>query len=217
MGGESTLVTRPVIFRIRRATEDGDHAAEPPGIDPAFRAATPAEPVEAAPPQGDIDDRARMLLRPLKTQLSSSDARTDRLVRQLRSEIDAIRSTLDEIAEGHDEMLELDAAAVAGDPAAAASLPPPLLVRTIIRLENERQALAEEAREKTNLLRALGDQHQDLQLRETATRARLETLEDVIAALHANLEDLRLARSLLEHRLPSTPPQLSGNEPRGLE
>jgi hypothetical protein len=137
-----------------------------------------------------------MLVRPMKTQLTSSDARTDRLVRQLRAEIDTIRSTLDELADGHEELLELDAAAVAADPAAAATLPPPLLVRTIIRLEREREALEEEAREKAALLRALGDQHQALQLKETSVRARLETLEDVISALHANLEDLRIARTL---------------------
>jgi DNA repair exonuclease SbcCD ATPase subunit len=155
-----------------------------------------------------------MLVRPMKTQLTSSDARTDRLVRQLRAEIDTIRSTLDELADGHEELLELDAAAVAADPAAAATLPPPLLVRTIIRLEREREALEEEAREKAALLRALGDQHQALQLKETSVRARLETLEDVISALHANLEDLRIARALTG---PGGSHALRIEEPRGEE
>lgn len=195
-GGESNLVTRPVIFRIRKSPDDESPPGAPaPASSTGERVAVPLAPA-GDPAESELDARARMLLRPMKTQLSSSDARTDRLVRQLRAELDTLRSTLDELADGHDELLELDAAAVANDPAAAATLPPALLVRTVIRLEREREALEEEAREKTALLRALGDQHQALQLKETSVRARLETLEEVIAALHANLEDLRIARAL---------------------
>jgi hypothetical protein len=202
MGGESKLVTRPVIFRIRKSSEDERSVeSQTPDTTADERAAAPSPAVEAA---DALDDRARMLLRPLKTQLSSSDARTDRLVRQLHAEIESIRSTLGELSDGHPDLLELDAGAVAADPAAAATLPPPLLVRAIIRLEHERQVLAEEAREKGNLLRALNDQHQSLELKEATVRARLETLEEVIAALHANLEDLRYSRTLADHR----PPQL---------
>ncbi|MCA9852604.1 MAG: hypothetical protein KC482_03260, partial [Dehalococcoidia bacterium] len=42
-------------------------------------------------------------VRAMKRQLTSSDVRTDRLIRQLREEIDGVRTILDEFAEDQEQ------------------------------------------------------------------------------------------------------------------
>jgi hypothetical protein len=138
----------------------------------------------------------------MKRQLSSSDVRTDRLVRQLRDEIDGVRNILDEFAEDQEQLLLADVDQVAEDPRAAASLPGSLLVRTILALADERDEAIAMAELAAADMKELEAEVQSLRLVEAGLRGRLETFDDVIAALHNNLEDLRFAR---DHALPAEP------------
>ncbi|MCA9825250.1 MAG: hypothetical protein KC479_07480 [Dehalococcoidia bacterium] len=133
-------------------------------------------------------------VRAMKRQLTSSDVRTDRLIRQLREEIDGVRTILDEFAEDQEQLLLADVDEIVNDPKTAASLPGPLLVRTLLALVEERDdAIARESLAASDV-RELEAEVQSLRLSEAGLRGRLETFEDVIAALHNNLEDLRFAR-----------------------
>ena len=133
-------------------------------------------------------------VRAMKRQLTSSDVRTDRLIRQLREEIDGVRTLLDEFAEDQEQLLLADVDEIVNDPKTAASLPGPLLVRTLLALVEERDdAIARESLAASDV-RELEAEVQSLRLSEAGLRGRLETFEDVIAALHNNLEDLRFAR-----------------------
>jgi chromosome segregation ATPase len=164
-----------------------------------FKKRSQEPPAPAAP---DIDVRSAQAataavpaqFRTMKRQLNSADARTDRLVRQLRDEIDGVRDLLDAFSDDQEELLTVDPAAVAEDPKAAASLPPVILVRTIIALESERAAAVERGAALEQNVETLAAQIIELRLSEAALRGRLQTFDDVIAALHNNLEDLRYAR-----------------------
>lgn len=180
-----------MFFRKRNDTRQ----AEPPAA-PEL----PAQPREAAPATPPL------AFHTMKRQLSSTDARTDRLVRQLRDEIEGVRAILDEFSEEQEELLTADPAAIAADPRAAASLPPGLLVRTIIALEQERADVVAHAEALDEELDSVREELQQLRLSEAALRGRLETFEDVIAALHNNLEDLRFARD--QARLSAEPAPL---------
>lgn len=130
----------------------------------------------------------------MKRQLNSADVRTDRLVRQLREEIDGVRSILDEFADDQEELLVADVEAIAEDPRAAASLPGTLLVRTILAVDEERADAIARLEAQASEIAALEREVQSLRLSEAGLQGRLQTFEDVIAALHNNLEDLRYAR-----------------------
>lgn len=132
--------------------------------------------------------------RTMKRQLNSSDVRTDRLVRLLREEIDGVRTLLDAFAEDQEELLVVDPEAIAADPKAAASLPGAILVRTILGLEEERLQAVARATALEQDVESLAAQIIELRLGEAGLRGRLQTYDDVIAALHGNLEDLRYAR-----------------------
>lgn len=153
------------------------------------------EPLPAPPePSAPAAPPALPFNRPLKSQLSSADSRADRLIRQLRGEVESIRGTLDQFASESAEMLEVDVAAVIADPAAAALLPPSALVRALIAATERNETLATENAARRRKVSSLRHELRARKLDDAATRARLGTLEEVIAALHANLEDLRAGR-----------------------
>lgn len=144
---------------------------------------------------------------PLKSQFSGADSRADRLIRQLRGEVEAIRGSLDQYAAESGDMLEVDLAAVVADPAAAALLPPAALVRALIAAAGENETLQAENNARRRKHAGLRKELRAMRLAEAASNARVETLEEVIAALHANLEDLRAARDHVRGTLPPPPPR----------
>jgi hypothetical protein len=149
------------------------------------------EPQAPAPPVANDATPALPFALPLKGQFTAADSRADRLVRQIRGEVDELRKSLDVLAIERDDMIEVDIQAVIANPEAAANLPPAVLVRTIIAA-SERTAcleaqLAHESKKASKLRRRV----RALQLKGAARSSRLNTLEEVIAVLHGNLEDLR--------------------------
>lgn len=131
---------------------------------------------------------------PLRNQATAADSRADRLVRQIRGEVEQLREALDSLVSEQDEMVEVDPALVVEHPDAAATLPPAVLVRAIVSIHEEnvrlKKRVSKQGRREANLRR----RHNELKLEDAARRSRLDTLEEVLAALHANLQDLRLER-----------------------
>jgi len=142
----------------------------------------------------------------MRGQMTGSDARAERLVRQVRTEVAALQETLTALAAEHDEMLEVDPAAVAKNPEAALTLAPAILVRAVISSENENRRLRKRAKIQRRQVERMRGRMQELELQEAARASRLATLEDVLAALHGNLADLRQEREFLRQW---APPQLS--------
>ena len=138
----------------------------------------------------------------LRGQMSSSDARAERLIRQVRTEVAALQETLTALAQEHDEMLEVDPASVAQNPEAALTLPPAILVRAVVSAEAENRRLRKRARKIQARQQQMKERLLELQLSEAARASRLQTLEDVIGALHGNLQDLRQEREFLRQWAP---------------
>lgn len=138
----------------------------------------------------------------LRGQMTSSDARAERLVRQVRTEVAALQETLTALAQEHDEMLEVDPAAVVANPEAALTLAPAILVRAVISAEAENRKLRKRAQKVQARQRHLRERLHELQLSEASRASRLQTLEDVIGALHGNLTDLRQEREFLRQWAP---------------
>lgn len=150
----------------------------------------------------------------LRGQMTSSDARAERLVRQVRTEVSALQETLAALAQEHDEMLEVDPKSVAKNPEAALTLAPAVLVRAVMSSEAENRRLRKQQRKVQERHRQMQARLQELQISEAARASRLQTLEEVIAALHGNLGDLRHEREFLR---PLAPPKLErpGELPSG--
>ena len=150
----------------------------------------------------------------MRGQMTSSDARAERLVRQVRSEVSALQKSLAALAEEHDEMYEVDPATIAKNPETALTLPPAILVRAVVAAEGENTRLRKRVRKDQERQRKLRERLQELQLSEAARTSRLQTLEEVIGALHGNLSDLRQEREFLRQW---APPRLarSGELPSG--
>jgi predicted nuclease with TOPRIM domain len=89
--------------------------------------------------------------------------------------------------------------AIAGHPDAAAALPPALLVRGLVRAHDHSERLATENEEQAARIAELKGEIHDLREDKAYLRGRIETLDQVIAALHANIQDLRLARDAASH------------------
>jgi DNA repair exonuclease SbcCD ATPase subunit len=142
----------------------------------------------------------------MRGQMTSGDARAERLVRQVRTELSQVQETLGALSQQHDEMLEVDPSAVAQNPEAALTLPPAVLVRAVVSAEAENARLRKRARKVESRQRQLRERLQELQLAEAVRSSRLQTLEDVISALHGNLTDLRQDREYLRRW---SPPQLT--------
>lgn len=155
---------------------------EPPAVHEPAAAAEPAAPLLHA-----LDNRMR-------DQFTSSDSRADRLVRQVRNEVEQLKKTLDALSFENEEMFELDIAALLANPEHAATLPPAMLVRALLETTKENGRLRDEADDQRGKATKLRRQVRGLRRDDAARQARLDTLEEVIAALHANLEDLRYDR-----------------------
>jgi len=138
----------------------------------------------------------------LRGQMTSSDARAERLVRQVRTVVSALQETLAALAQEHDEMLEVDPRSVAKNPEAALTLAPAVLVRAVMSSEAENKRLRKQQRKVQQRHRQMQARLQELQLSEAARASRLQTLEEVIAALHGNLGDLRHEREFLRQWAP---------------
>lgn len=138
----------------------------------------------------------------MRGQMTSGDARAERLVRQVRNEVAALQETLQALSQEQDEMLEVDPSSVAENPEAALTLPPAVLVRAVVSAEAENRRLRKQARKVQERQRKLRDRLHELQLAEAARASRLQTLEEVIAALHGNLGDLRQEREFLRQWAP---------------
>jgi hypothetical protein len=192
------------FHRRQHRSKDGMQAAiqqlSEPAPSPSPRPETPRPPAAAAtngatgtaPAPVAAATGPRHL--PLKEQASGSDARAERYFRQVRSEVDELRKAITERKIVDHQFADLDVAAVAANPEAAALIPSEVLVKAIIDLHeaNERQGRRIEKLRAKN--ERLAERLQDLKRDRAFERGRLQTLDAVISALHANLEDLRFAR-----------------------
>jgi hypothetical protein len=86
---------------------------------------------------------------------------------------------------------------IAADPAAAERMPPRALVSAVLASEAENRALRRRLHARKQELHELKKGMADHVVEDAELRGRLRTLEDVIAALHANIEDLRIQRDQL--------------------
>jgi chromosome segregation ATPase len=130
-----------------------------------------------------------------RAQATSGDARAERLVRAVRMEVADLKQAMGSWSETRDDMIDVDLDAVRANPAAAATLPPAALVRALGAAADriaELEAVAREAAERESAMR---EELGQVQEHTAYARGRMEMLEEVIAALHANLEDLRYERA----------------------
>lgn len=135
--------------------------------------------------------------RMMRGQLTGSDARTERLVRQVRAEIDELRALLDSNVESRDGLFALDYEAIVSDPETVASLPPETLTRSL--LTAARRVLALEAEIESQDADMANERAKADEVRREAAwmRGRYESMAEIIGALHGNLEDLRRARDVM--------------------
>lgn len=134
---------------------------------------------------------------PLKSQATGGDLRAERLVRQVRGEMDELRKSLEAVRAVPATMTELDLWAVAANPEGAAALPPALLVRALVAAyERERRAERQQAKLRQRLGSARA-QVRELKQERAFLRGRMQTFDQVLGALHANLEDLRAQRDAM--------------------
>lgn len=143
---------------------------------------TITHPVSPPPPPG---------VNGLRAQATGGDARAERLVREVRMELADLKQAVSGWTEDREELVTIDLDAVRANPDAAAALPTGALVRALVqanqRIADLERAVAAHEREE----HALRDQLARLQDDHSYTRGRMETLHEVIGALHGNLEDFR--------------------------
>ncbi len=143
---------------------------------------------------------------PLKGQMTGSDARAERLVRQVRQDVERLQSTLNQLASEQSDLYEVDAAAVAANQEAL-TLPPAVLVRALVASDQENRSLRKRVGKSRIREQKLREKLHRMELDEASRKSRLDTLEEVLAALHGNLQDLRAEREYLrEQRAPQLPP-----------
>lgn len=178
-------------FRMRQSQPHENGKAATNGHAP-----TPAEPAGTVPPDLSAFFTSRAG-GPLKSQATGSDLRAERLVRQVRGEVEDLRRALRSLQDAPEQMTELDVDAVAANPEGACALPPALLVRALVQMR-ERQARLERQnaglRRKIDTARARG---RALKRERAFLRGRMQTFDDVLGALHANLVDLRAQRDAM--------------------
>lgn len=183
-------------FRMRH---NGEHSGAAPAAPiPAANGADasashPAPPAVAQP--GPLSLRFNQ--GPLKSQMSASDVRTDRVARQIRAEIDGLRASVALFQATPGDFTRIDPAAVAADPDAAAALPPALLVAAIVEADRQQQRFAARLAKQRARIEKLEARVRELKQERAWLRGRQQTLDEVIGALHANIEDLRLHRDAL--------------------
>jgi len=198
-----------VRFPLRRQQQDEVAASE------GSNAPSP-EPIPFPPPSDAHAGSWEELLRtrttpkvdfPLKGQMTGSDARAERLVRQVRQDVERLQSTLSQLATEQSELYEVDAASVAANPDAALTLPPAVLVRALVASDQENRATRKRIAKGRVREQKLREKLHRMELEEASRKSRLDTLEEVLAALHGNLQDLRAEREYLrQHAAPQLPP-----------
>lgn len=198
-------------------------------VELASAAAAAQEPIPFPPQSGvnpldgatgtweELLDRAAPNI-PLRAQMTGSDARAERLVRQVRSDVERLQKVLDALSQEQGDLLEVDPAAIAANPDAAATLAPGLLVRAVIAAETENRRLRKRLAKARQREQKLQGRLQQMELASAARKSRLDTIEEVLAALHGNLQDLRQEREFLRQWAPaqvSARPELppGGNRP----
>ena len=167
----------------------------PPRVD-ENDAPSPHTPQTAAP---------AMRVPPMKGQATGNDARAERFYREVRAEVDDLRRTLSRVRELDEELTELDLDAVTSNPEGAAALPPAVLVRALVESHRANGRLRRRLEKSRVRAARLEDRIRDLKQERAYESGRLETLDRVIGALHANLEDLRLARDTETPRVEAPP------------
>ena len=198
-----------VRFPLRRQQQDEVAAA--PGAPQGAPDPIPFPPGAgslANSPGGNWEEmqRARMAPRtdmPLRGQMNGSDARAERLVRQVRNDVERLQKLLDTLSAEQGELMEGDPAAIAANPEAAATLAPALLVRAVVTAENENRRLRKRLAKARQREQQLHGRLQQMEVAEATRKARLDTLEEVLAALHGNLQDLRQEREFLRQWAPT--------------
>jgi len=139
----------------------------------------------------------------LKGQASGADLRAERLIRQVRKDVERLQSTLEQLRVEQSDLLEVDPETVAANPEAAAALPPATLVRALVAATDENRRLRKQLRKARKQRDRAIERARALELAAAGRDSRLATLEEVIAALHANLQDLRQERDLLREWAPA--------------
>lgn len=91
----------------------------------------------------------------------------------------------------------LTVTAIEADPVGAQRLPPAELVGVLLDVAEENRALEKKLKHRSRKLSRLQARLEAIAVDDAETRGRLAALEQVIAALHANVEDLRLERDRL--------------------
>ncbi len=161
-------------------------------------AATLADRPSTPDPVTEIAQLRDRLHGPLRQQATSGDVRAERLFKKIRGEVDELRTTLDALHDVSEELTELDLDAVAEHPEAAAQLPAGVLVKGLVAAREERLRL----RQKVSRVRAkntkLAAEVRQLRQERSYFRGRMLTFDDIIGALHANIEDLRIGRDSQE-------------------
>ena len=187
----------PLPYREQRSSPRLDdeeawaaHRASIPHAQPAVPEAAPEAEMTVPPPPPFTP-----FTNGLRSQATGGDARAERLVRAVRMEVADLKQAIDSWGESRDEMLEVDLDAVRADPAAAAAIPSAALVRGLIAAADRIRALEGDLRVSDRQLAAVRDELARLQEEHSYVRGRTETLHEVIAALHGNLDDLRAERS----------------------
>jgi hypothetical protein len=160
-------------------------APAPPG--PVTRAemapVPPPPPPAAALPNG------------FRAQATSGDARAERLVRAVRMEVADLKQAIGTWGEARDGMLDIDLEAVQANPDVAATLPPAALARALAGAAERIRELEQGLRDRDEEAALLREEIGRLTEEHAYTKGRAEMLQEVIAALHANLEDLRHERA----------------------
>jgi|GEM_PF-2105733 len=209
-------------FRVRQSNAEKSSTTEPaPPADAApENGAAPSPPAAEAPETNgtSLPPNLTLLERRLvggqatmKGQASGTEARAERLVRQVQHEVAELREALEAVRSAPGGLTALDLDAVARDPEAAAKLPPALLVRALIELRERNMRLEQKLARRRERIRKLEERVRELKQERAWYRGRQQTLDEVIAALHANLQDLRLHRDT--HQVEA--PQRATIEPPG--
>ena len=106
-----------------------------------------------------------------------------------------------------EDMVTVDLDSLRANPEAAAALPPATLVRALAEAADRIGALEREAITRDREEAALRERLAHLQEEYSYARGRLETLHEVVGALHGNLDDLRSDRERLRSAEPAIHPQ----------
>jgi hypothetical protein len=187
--------TAGVLFRIRRSrSDDGDFAAEE-GVAPDSGFATPPEADMTNPDIRIASQNADPIpFRELKGQASAYDARAERLVLGIRAEVEELRDAVAARQQVEEAVLRVDADALLHEPGLVGAVPPMLIARLVDDMRTRIGELEDALDSRSSDLEQLESEHAALERDYAGAQSRLDTLQEVIAALHANIQDLRAAR-----------------------